>query len=98
MNKAELVNVLAEKQGITKVAAAANVDAFLEAVSGALNAGDHVQLIGFGSFQVVKSSARKGRNPRTGEAIKIPASSKVRFNTSSVLRAKLNAPKKAKRK
>ena len=90
MNKAELVNVLAEKQGITKVAAAANVDAFLEAVSGALNAGEHVQLIGFGTFEVKTREERKGRNPQTGAEITIPASKNPVFKAGKGLKDAVN--------
>lgn len=95
MNKAELVDALAKAQGITKTQAGENVNAFLAAVSGELASGKSVQLIGFGSFNVVGTKARKGRNPRTGEVLKIAASKKVRFNVSTALRAGVNAPKRA---
>lgn len=98
MNKAQLVDALAKSQNITKTQAGENVNAFLAAVSGELASGKSVQLIGFGSFNVVSTKARKGRNPRTGEALKIAASKKVRFNVSTKLRASVNAPKKAAKK
>ena len=90
MNKAELVDALAKAQNITKTQAGENVNAFLAAVSGELAAGKNVQLIGFGSFKVVATKARKGRNPRTGEEIKIPASTSVRFKAGKGLKDAVN--------
>ena len=95
MNKAQLVDALAKTQKITKTQAGENVNAFLAAVSGELASGKTVQLIGFGSFNIVGTKARKGRNPRTGEVLKIAASKKVRFNVSTQLRANVNAKKSA---
>ena len=94
MNKAELVAELATALNIPKTHAANYVDTFLSTVSKALSNGDNVQLVGFGSFQVVQTSARKGRNPRTGEPLKIAAAKKVRFSVSSKLRADVNTKKK----
>ena len=65
MNKAELVAAIAAKTGDTKKAAEASVNAFVEAVTESLVKGDKVQLVGFGSFEVRKRAARKGRNPQT---------------------------------
>ena len=96
MNKAELVDALAKAQNITKTQAGENVNAFLAAVSGELAAGKNGQLIGFGSFKVVATKARKGRNPRTGEVLKIAASKKVRFNVSTKLHTDVNTKKAAK--
>lgn len=98
MNKAQLVDALAKAQNITKTQASENINAFLSAVSGELATGTSVQLIGFGSFNVVSKKARKGRNPRTGEVLKIAASKKVRFNASTKLRVSVNAPKKTAKK
>ena len=72
MNKAELIAAIAAKTGDTKKAAEASVNAFVEVVTDALKEGDKVQLVGFGSFEVRKRAARKGRNPQTKEEIKIP--------------------------
>ncbi|MGB9594950.1 MAG: HU family DNA-binding protein [Candidatus Poribacteria bacterium] len=72
MTKQDLVNEVA-KVGMTKKAAAAAVDAMIEAIKGALANGDKVNLVGFGSFSVRKRAAREGRNPRTGKKLKIPA-------------------------
>ena len=67
MNKAELIAAIAAKTGDTKKAAEASVNAFVEAVTESLVKGDKVQLVGFGSFEVRKRAARKGRNPQTKE-------------------------------
>ena len=74
MNKAELIAAVAAKTGDTKKGAEATVNAFVDVVTEALQKGDKVQLVGFGSFEVRKRAARKGRNPQTKEEIKIPAS------------------------
>lgn len=95
MNKAELVAELADALNIPKTHASQNVDALLTIVSNALARGNKVQLVGFGSFSVVHTAARKGRNPRTGESLKIVAAKKVRFSVGSKLRADVNTKKKA---
>ena len=69
MNKAELVAAIAAKTGDTKKGAEASVNAFVDVITDALAKGDKVQLVGFGSFEVRKRAARKGRNPRTKEEI-----------------------------
>ena len=74
MNKAELSNAVAEKAALSKKDSEAAVNAALEAITGALSDGEKVQLVGFGSFEVKKREARVGRNPKTKEAIEIPAS------------------------
>ena len=71
MNKAELVEAVAQNLSITKKDAGANVDAVLDAITATLVAGDKVQLMGFGTFEVRERAARKARNPQTGEEIKI---------------------------
>jgi len=79
MNKAELVKRMAEIAGTTKVNAEKLLDAFMQAVEEALANGDKVVLVGFGSFQVVTRAEREGRNPKTGEPIKIPAKKVPKF-------------------
>lgn len=74
MNKADIVTAVAEKAGISKKDAEKAVSAVLETISEALIAGDKVQLVGFGGFEVKERAARLGRNPRTKESIEIPAS------------------------
>ncbi len=79
MNKSELIKRMAEIADVPKVTAEKLLDAFMEAVEEAISKGDKVVLVGFGSFQVVKRAEREGRNPRTGEPIKIPAKKVIKF-------------------
>ena len=74
MNKAELINAAAEKAGLSKKDTETAINAAIDAISAALAQGDKVQLVGFGSFEVRARAARTGRNPKTKETIKIPAS------------------------
>ena len=74
MNKAELINAAAEKAGLSKKDTEAAVNAAIEAITEALKQNDKVQLVGFGAFEVKARAERIGRNPRTKEEIKIPAS------------------------
>ena len=90
MNKAELVAAIAAKTGESKKASEALVNAFTEVVSDALKGGDKVQLVGFGSFEVRKRAARKGRNPQTKEEIKIPASKAPVFRAGKPLKDLVN--------
>ncbi len=85
MNKAELVNQMADSAGITKLAAEKALMGALDAITGALESGDSVTLVGFGTFSVTKRNARDGRNPATGKAIKIPARKVVKFKPGSKL-------------
>ena len=89
MNKAELIAAVAAKTGDTKKAAEEAVNAFVEVVTNALKEGDKVQLVGFGSFEVRKRAARKGRNPQTKEEIKIPASKAPVFKAGKALKQKI---------
>jgi len=91
MNKTDLVNVVAAETSITKKDVEAVVNATLAAITGALKEGDKVQLIGFGNFEVKEVAAREGRNPRTGETIKIDAQKKPSFSASKVLKDTVNA-------
>lgn len=90
MNKAELVAAIAAKTGDTKKGAEASVNAFVDVITDALAKGDKVQLVGFGSFEVRKRAARKGRNPRTKEEIKIPASKAPVFKAGKALKDLIN--------
>ena len=74
MNKTELINAVAVSADVSKKEAEAVISAALDAITAALKEGDKVQLVGFGSFEVKKRAARVGRNPKTKEAIEIPAS------------------------
>ncbi|MCX7857214.1 MAG: HU family DNA-binding protein [Deltaproteobacteria bacterium] len=86
MTKAELVGKMAEGAGITKAAASKALDAFIDAVKAALKKEEKVTLVGFGTFSVAKRKARKGRNPRTGKEIKIPARTVPKFTPGKALR------------
>jgi len=87
MTKVELVEKMAADAGITKVAAAAALDSFIASVSKALKKKDgKVTLVGFGTFLKGRRKARKGRNPQTGEAIKIKAANVVKFKAGKKLK------------
>ena len=90
MNKAELIAALAAKTGETKKSAEATLNAFVDVVTETLVKGDKVQLVGFGSFEVRKRAARKGRNPQTKEEIKIPASKAPVFKAGKALKDLVN--------
>lgn len=79
MTKAELIDVVAKKAELTKKESAQAVDAIVESITEALKKGDKVTLVGFGTFSVTKRKPRKGRNPKTGEEIKIPATKSLKF-------------------
>ena len=85
MNKTDLVNEIAAKAGINKQSAKAALDACLESIAQALVNEDKVQLLGFGTFQVVNKEARMGINPRTKEKIEIPARKVVKFKPAAEL-------------
>ncbi len=86
MNKAELINAAAEKAELSKKDTEAAVSAAIEVITEALAKGDKVQLVGFGSFEVKSRAARIGRNPRTKEQIKIPASKIPVFKAGKALK------------
>ena len=90
MNKADLVSALAEKTGATKKAAEASLDALTETITDALKKGEKITLVGFGSFEVKKRAARKGRNPQTGKTISIPAKKVVKFKPGTELSNAIN--------
>lgn len=90
MNKQDLVSKVAESADISKQKAAQAVDAVIEAIKGSLKKGDDVRLVGFGTFSVAKRSATTGRNPRTGEPIKIPASKQPKFKAGKELKDAVN--------
>ena len=79
MNKAELVAKLAESTNNTKKSAEEFLNAFMETVNGELKKGGTIQLVGFGTFKVAQRAARKGRNPKTGKEITIPATKYPKF-------------------
>jgi DNA-binding protein HU-beta len=91
MNKAELIESVQKAMGkdVTKRAAEDAVNTVLDAIAGGIKKTKKVQLIGFGTFTVKKRAARMGRNPKTGESMKIAASKSVGFKSSSALKAAL---------
>ncbi len=94
MNKADLIAKVSDDTGITKTQANAALDSFIEAVTKTLKGGGKVTLVGFGTFTVSKRSARNGRNPQTGEVIKISARKVARFKAGKELAARLDTSKK----
>ncbi len=91
MNKGELAQIVAYETSITRANAAAAVDSLFKAVAAALRDGARVQISGFGTFSVKDRQARMGRNPRTGEAVPIPASRAPAFKAAKGLKDSLNA-------
>ena len=90
MKKVELIEAIATKAGLTKADAARAFDATLEVIAGNLEKGKKVPIVGFGTFDVSKRSAREARNPRTGEKIKIAARKAVSFKAGSALKERVN--------
>lgn len=86
MNKTELTNAIAEKTGLSKKDAEAAINATIEAVTEALTNREKVQLVGFGSFEIKSRDSRVGRNPRTGEVMRIPASKVPVFKPGKALK------------
>lgn len=93
MNKAELIDKIAKDADITKAQANEALDAFTGAVTGALKKGDRVTLVGFGTFSVSERSARNGRNPQTGEVIKIKARKVPKFKAGKDFSTKISGKK-----
>ena len=90
MNKTELVAAIADSADLTKKDAEKAVNSFTEVITKALKKGDKVQLVGFGTFEVVKRAAREGRNPQTGKAMKNKASKAPKFKAGKALKDALN--------
>lgn len=85
MNKAQLIDAVAEKSGLTKADSKKAIEAFMEVVSDTLKNDDKVALVGFGTFSVSERSERQGRNPQTGATITIPAKKVVKFKAGAEL-------------
>ena len=90
MNKAELIDAVAEDADLTKASATRALDSAIENITSALKSGNNVTLVGFGTFTVRRRDARMGRNPRTGEAIQIKASNVPGFKAGKALKDALN--------
>jgi len=99
MNKTELVAAISEQAGISKKDAEAALKAFTDTVTAELIKGEKVALVGFGTFEVSERAARDGRNPLTGEAMKIKASKTPKFKAGKAFKDAVNVPaKKGKKK
>lgn len=97
--KADLVNSIVDSvEGITRRQATAAFEAVFGAISQALKAGETAKVPGFGSFAIAERGARKGRNPQTGEAIKIAASKNLKFDAARAMKASLNTKRRARKK
>ena len=90
MNKSDLVDAVADKANLSKADAGRALDATIAAITSALKKGDTVSLVGFGTFSVRNRAARTGRNPRTGETIKIKASKNPAFKAGKALKDAVN--------
>ena len=86
MTKAELIDRIASGAGLSKADAGKALDSALDAIKSGLKKGQKITLVGFGTFSVAKRKARKGRNPRTGETIKIPATKKPKFTSGKAFK------------
>jgi DNA-binding protein HU-beta len=85
MNKAELIDAIAQESGLTKADSKKALEAFVKTIGVSLKKGDAVTLVGFGSFSVTKREAKTGRNPQTGKPLQIPAKNVVKFKAGSEL-------------
>lgn len=90
MNKAELIDAIADDAGLSKKDAGNALNSLIDTVSKELKKGGSVQLVGFGTFEVGKRAARTGRNPKTGEAIKIKAAKTPKFKAGKALKDLVN--------
>ena len=91
MNKTELISAMSENANMTKVDTEKALKAFIDTVTEELKNGGKVQLVGFGTFEVAERAERQGRNPKTGEAITIPASKSPKFKAGKALKDIVNA-------
>lgn len=89
MNKAQLIDAIAEKAGLTKADSKKALEAFVATIGETLKSGDKVSLIGFGSFAVAERGERSGRNPQTGTTITIPAKKVIKFKAGNELTAQI---------
>jgi len=90
MTKNELIDAVAEKTRMNRMAAAAAVETTFDCIIATLKAGDEVKIMGFGNFRVVSRAAREGRDPRTGSPVKIAASKRPRFSAGKALKEAVN--------
>lgn len=90
MNKSDMINHISNQAGLTKADSEKALNAFLSGVTTALKKKQTVTFVGFGSFSAVKRAAREGRNPRTGQSLKIPASTRPKFSPGKALKDAVN--------
>lgn len=90
MNKNDLVSAVADNVGMSKADSTKAVEGVFDAITGALQSGGEVRIVGFGTFSVANRKATTGRNPRTGEAIQIPASKQPKFKAGKGLKEAVN--------
>ncbi len=90
MNKNDLIGAVADASGLSKSQASSAVESVFDSISGALKKGGEVRLVGFGTFSVAKRKASTGRNPRTGEPMKIKASNQPKFKAGKGLKDSVN--------
>ena len=98
MNKSELIDAIATRTDLSKVAASKALDAVIETIVDAVTKGDGVSLVGFGSFKAVARAAREGKNPKTGEKIKIAATTVPKFSAGATFKASVATAKGKKKK
>ncbi len=90
MNKDDLIAAVANDAGLTKSDAARVVDSVFDTITSTLSSNDEIRVTGFGTFAVTRRAARDGRNPRTGEKIRIPASNQAKFRAGKALKEAIN--------
>ncbi len=90
MNKADLINEISNSTGLTKTKASETIDAIINAIGTSLSKGEKVTLVGFGTWETSSRQPRKGRNPKTGQEINIPAKTVARFRAGPTLSNKVN--------
>lgn len=93
MNKSELIEALVKETEVSKAAAGRSIDALIQIITKTVAKKQDVQLIGFGTFKAVKRAARKGKNPRTGEPLKIAAATLPKFTPGAAFKAAVNKKK-----
>ena len=98
MNKNDLIDVVIEEHDVTKTFARDLVDTVFRSIGDAAQNGEEVSIFGFGKFQVAERGARKGRNPYTGEAIKIAASKRLKFSPARAMKTSLNTKRRSKKR
>lgn len=98
MNKNDLIDSLIEEHELTKPFARDLVDSVFRSIADAVREGEEVSIFGFGKFRVAERGARKGRNPKTGEPIKIGASKRLKFEPARAMKTALNTKRRAKKK